>query len=77
MINKKHEKLIKILINSNIELKAENLAFKMGVSIRTIKNYIYDINIVYPNHINSSNKGYFIVEEHKEILKEKITSNTF
>ncbi len=75
MINKKHEKLIKILINSNIELKAENLALKMGVSIRTIKNYIYDINIVYPNHINSSNKGYFIVEEDKEILKEKITSN--
>lgn len=58
----KYINLIKKLIEQQPQT-AISLADKMNCSSRTIKNYIHDINIEYPDLIMSTNKGYVIDSE--------------
>ena len=52
--------LIKELKNTVEPLTSTELSNCIGVSSRTIKNYIQEINTIYPNSIISSQKGYII-----------------
>lgn len=68
---KKHISLIKILID-NEYVTAKTLAEFLHVSIRTIKNYIDEINIINPNLITSSHQGYQINKQlAKQILNQE------
>lgn len=53
------KKLIRFLMDSS-PMTAAVLADKMEVSIRSIKNYVHDINEECPSVIISSNEGYHI-----------------
>lgn len=55
----KYLTLIRCLLESNI-MTAKTLAERLGVSARSIKNYVQDINLEYPNCIISSREGYHI-----------------
>lgn len=55
----KLNQLIRIL-RENSHITANELAAKMNVSVRSIKNYVSDINKEYPNTIHSSKEGYQI-----------------
>lgn len=52
-------KLIRLLMESS-QITASALADKLGVSIRSVKNYVKEINDIYPNAIISSREGYRI-----------------
>lgn len=62
-------KLIRLLLESQ-PCTANTLADRMGVSVRSIKNYVHDINEEFPKTIASSREGYILdLEMAKEILK--------
>ena len=42
---------------------AANLAEELKVSVRSIKNYVHEINDEYPDTISSSRKGYAVDQE--------------
>lgn len=56
-----HIELLKTLLNE--PSNASNLAQKLDVSLRTIKNYVKEINQEYPNTIVSSIKGYEVNQD--------------
>lgn len=56
-------KLIRILMEQPQSIKANLLAGKMGVSLRTIKSYIHEINEEFPETVISSRNGYNICTE--------------
>ncbi|WP_028042383.1 BglG family transcription antiterminator [Candidatus Stoquefichus massiliensis] len=60
MLNRKYEKLIKILLEKDIAISAAQLSSEMNVSIRSIKTYVHDINDLYPDCIHSDASGYII-----------------
>lgn len=72
---KKKEKLIQMLLKEQ-PLTSSVLANQLDVSVRTVKNYIYQINDDYPETISSSRSGYSINEDHaydvlRDILSEE------
>ena len=53
------EKIIQMLIKKQ-PLTSSVLSNQLGISVRTVKNYIYQINTEYPETISSSHTGYSI-----------------
>lgn len=60
----KHKQLIHILSKEG-QLTARQLAARLQVSVRTIKNYVQQVNQDHPDTILSSNKGYQLNNEKK------------
>lgn len=56
------KKIVRLLLE-NSPRTAATMADELGVSIRSIKNYVHEINNEYPNTIFSSYKGYEINQE--------------
>lgn len=54
------DKLILTELLNNHNLKSQELADRLGVSSRTIKNYVKQINQLHPNAISSSRNGYLL-----------------
>ena len=50
--------LLKLLVQKNSCMTAKTLSSRLNVSVRTVKNYVYQINARYPNTIQSSRAGY-------------------
>lgn len=66
-------KLVRLLLETQ-PCTANTLADHMSVSVRSIKNYVHDINEEFPNAITSSREGYFIdLEIAKELLNDDST----
>ncbi|MGB4657888.1 MAG: BglG family transcription antiterminator [Mobilitalea sp.] len=61
-------RLIKILLSNEEWINAGNLANAMGVSERSIKNYISEINNIEKDLITSSRKGYQIDSKRGKVL---------
>lgn len=63
-------KLVQLLLRSESST-ANALADRLGVSVRSIKNYVHEINEEYPDAIQSSRHGYSLNNKiAKEILDE-------
>ncbi|MCI8528058.1 MAG: BglG family transcription antiterminator [Lachnospiraceae bacterium] len=62
-MNSKYMSLLKILSAENNWITAGNLAIRLGLSIRTIKKYISEINEIDCQLVFSSNKGYMVNSE--------------
>lgn len=75
-MKKKHVKLIRLLVDAQ-PCTAATLANRLGVSVRSIKNYVREINDEASNTISSSREGYNInVKTVKDILNEEDASHT-
>ncbi|EJR6162176.1 HTH domain-containing protein [Enterococcus faecalis] len=61
-------KIIKILRNSSTPIKGKELASKINVSDRTIRNYIKDINST-KKIIKSSQQGYSLIELNRDVTQ--------
>lgn len=59
-MRRKQEELINYLYTHNEKVTANILSKALNLSIRTIKSYIAELNMNYPNLISSSNRGYVI-----------------
>lgn len=59
-MNDKQEQLIEYLLKTKEWTTSSNIADNIGMSIRTVKNYVNDLNALYPNLIKSSQNGYLI-----------------
>ena len=71
-MNKK-EKLIQMLLKEQ-PLTSSVLSNQLDVSIRTVKNYIYQINDEYPETIISSRLGYSINKDHAyDVLRDLLS----
>lgn len=70
MDNKLHQ-LLSILKNKEGYVNSSFLSSQLGVSVRTIKNYIYEINKAYPKMITSTNKGYVLNKKLFSSLPDK------
>ncbi len=72
-MNSNHITLLKLLLQKNSYLTAKSIALNMNVSVRTVKNYIYQINAQYPNTIHSSRNGYTAdFEKARNILQSEV-----
>lgn len=61
VMKEKHFDLIRTLLShENVHIKAISLSNSLDVSVRSIKNYISQLNRVYPNLITSTRNGYLI-----------------
>lgn len=73
MILNKKEKLIQMLLKEQ-PLTSSVLSNQLDVSIRTVKNYIYQINDEYPETIISSRLGYSINKDHAyDVLRDLLS----
>lgn len=73
MILNKKEKLIQMLLKKQ-PLTSSVLSNQLDVSIRTVKNYIYQINDEYPETIISSRLGYSINKDHAyDVLRDLLS----
>jgi lichenan operon transcriptional antiterminator len=71
-MNYKNKQVIKILLEADEKITAASLADKIGVSPRTVLNYVSEINFFYPELIKSSRYGYSIHKDKgKELYYEK------
>lgn len=72
------DKLILIELLNNHNLKSQELANRLGVSSRTIKNYVKQINQLHPNTISSSRNGYLLsdIPFAKKYLENNYSENT-
>lgn len=59
----KYLALIKFLFEREHWVTASSLSDNLGISVRTVKSYISELNNSYPGMIASSSKGYHIVPE--------------
>lgn len=59
-MKQKHLKLVQILLEQSDFITAKTLSLLLDVSVRSIKNYIQEINSSYPSAIHSSHEGYTI-----------------
>ena len=59
----KQNLLIQTLLEQNQRLNATQLANQLGVSVRTVHNYINTINGQYPGAISSTANGYHIAPQ--------------
>ena len=67
-MRKKQELLIQYLIDQSQLMTSDKLAKAIGLSVRTIKTYIAELNAMYPNLISSSNRGYLIQKQKARLL---------
>lgn len=67
MMEKKHETLLRLLLEKSPSTAA-NLASSLGISVRTVKSYVRDINHEAPGTISSSSKGYSVDCDHADKL---------
>lgn len=70
---KEYVQLVKIL-NETQPCTAAALANTLGISVRTVKNYIHNINTLMPQAISSSQKGYSISYENVTKLLDMTNS---
>jgi len=77
MKNEKKEKLIQILMKASLPISSASLAKMLGVSERTIRNYVNQINQTDSHQITASKNGYEI-EQKKQKSQDRLpgTSNT-
>jgi len=67
--------LIRLLAKQSEPITASTLSSYMEVSLRSVKNYIQEINAQYPDTIHSSRKGYCInTKTAKELLEHSNTN---
>ena len=59
----KQNQLVQTLLDQNQRLNATQLANQLGVSVRTVHNYINAVNAQYPDAITSTPSGYRIAPE--------------
>lgn len=59
-MNKKKRLLIELLLEQNGPITAGSIATSLGVSVRTVKSYIQDINLFHEKCIQSNHTGYII-----------------
>lgn len=59
----KYTPLLKLLLENDQWITAAAISDSMGVSLRTIKSYVGDLNQLYPGIIQSSSKGYRVNKE--------------
>ncbi len=72
MLNRKYENLILALVDKDAPVSASALAVTLGVSPRSVKTYVKDINDLYPTAIKSDSSGYHIDRETGlEIINQK------
>lgn len=69
-MKEKYYALIKFLMDSSGWVTAGNLSLALGISTRTVKSYISEINRIQENTILSSREGYKIDLEQASILLE-------
>lgn len=75
MLNRKYEKLIKILLDEDDNISAAKLASNMNISIRSVKTYVRNINELYPSCIYSNTSGYSIDKKLAiEVLNKETTT---
>ncbi|MFV0394107.1 MAG: BglG family transcription antiterminator [Coprobacillaceae bacterium] len=75
MLNRKYEKLIHILLEQDQSISAATLSSYMQVSVRSIKTYVHDINVLYPQCIISNTDGYYINKNiATSLLKENLSN---
>lgn len=60
IMNSIHFEIIKYILESKNSISSNKLAYYFDISSRTIQNYIKEINIFYPNLIESNRNGYNI-----------------
>ena len=65
-MRKKHEALLEILRQSSQPMSSTQLAARLQVTPRSIKNYVAALNRSVPGLIQSSSKGY-VLNPHKNI----------
>lgn len=75
MLNRKYETLLKILMHETNHINSSMLASQMNISIRSIKSYVHDINLLQPNTISSSKDGYLLDKEKGYLLLFKNSIN--
>lgn len=76
-MKEKQENLLKLLLQQDTPISSRMLAEQMNLSVRTIKNYIYDLNKLGPSPvITSSNAGYKVIREKAEKLLDKPKNDT-
>lgn len=71
-MKEKQEQLLKLLLQQDSPISSRILAEKMSVSVRTVKNYIYELNKLGSEPvISSSNAGYTVIPDEAAKLLEK------
>ena len=71
-MKEKQEQLLKLLLQQDSPISSRILAEKMSVSVRTVKNYIYELNKLGSEPvINSSNAGYTVIPDEADKLLDK------
>lgn len=70
-MHRRQEQLLKILAESDESMTASVLAEKMNVSVRSIRNYVSQLMVEYPDIVASSAKGYCVDQELAKDLLEK------
>ncbi len=63
IMNEKCMQLIKFLLETKKWVTSSELAAELNVSVRTVKNYVSELNAIYANLITSSSSGYRINTE--------------
>lgn len=70
-MEQKYSQITRLLLEHKNWITASSLADQLGVSVRTVKNYISDLNSIYPALIESSGNGYRIdTETAAKVLNE-------
>ena len=59
----KQDQLVQAILEQNQSLNATQLANRLGVSVRTVHNYLNKINSEYPGAISSTPTGYQILPQ--------------
>ena len=62
-MEQKYTQIARLLLDQNGWVTAASLSDHMGVSVRTVKNYISELNSTYASLIESSSSGYRIDTE--------------
>lgn len=74
-MNPKYLELINYLIQYHDYLSTKNISNELGLSVRTIRNYISEINYFHPALIYSSHKGYKINHKYALSIMKKVSDN--
>ncbi|MDR0721060.1 MAG: PTS sugar transporter subunit IIA [Treponema sp.] len=62
-MNEKEKIILKLLITQDGWLTSFSISSLLGISVRSVKSYIGDINTVYPGLVVSSRKGFFVEDK--------------
>ncbi|MEG0526902.1 MAG: PTS sugar transporter subunit IIA [Longicatena sp.] len=67
----KHQEIFYILEQCDTFTSSKQIALKMNITTRSVKNYIKEMNQEYPNCIESSQKGYRLLRDNFHNVKSK------